>query len=129
MQEKGLGEKTGEDPGAIRELQMVVPPANHMMKFIMRVDEVLESRTMNMVGSWKHGAAITVALIEPMPLPDILNKLREMPEVVEIEEKIPTEEYLLGLLEKAAALPKGNPGPQKTIMVTAKQGHESKERK
>ncbi len=66
------------------EVQMVIPPpvdANQLIRFVSRVEEMLQSRMLQMVGSWKGDIAITIALPKPTLLADILNKLREMPEV------------------------------------------------
>ncbi|KKN86966.1 hypothetical protein LCGC14_0262350 [marine sediment metagenome] len=121
-------ERRFEDKSAgddiLRAVQLVMPPpidAMQLMEFIQRVDEVLGSRMVQMVGSVNDGTVITLSLIKPTSLADILNKLREMPEVAEIVEKIPAQENLLGLLKKAVAIRRLKPCPQKSILVTLKQ--------
>jgi len=50
------------------EVQMVIPPptdANQLTRFISRVEEMLQSRMLQMVGSWKGGTVITIALPKP----------------------------------------------------------------
>lgn len=119
LQDKSAGNEL------FKEIQLVIPPpidANQVMRFIARVDEVLESRIVRTVGSWQEGTAITVALMKAGSLTDILNKLREMPEVAEIVEEIPAKENLLGLLKKAVAIRRLKTSPQQSILVTLKQG-------
>ena len=74
----------------LEELQMVIPPpvdANQLMSFVSRVEELLQSRILQMVGSWQGGTAITIPLPKPAPLTNILDKLGEMSEVETIQEK------------------------------------------
>jgi len=126
IRDKYLGEKAREDPDAMEEVQLVLPPfeANQimpLMSFIGRVDEVLGSPMVQMVGTLKEGTAITVALVKPRSLADFIDELREMPEVEEVQETIPAKGNLLGLLKKATAVPRQKPGPRKSILVTLKQ--------
>ena len=50
------------------ETQMVMPPpddANQLIRFVSRVEEMPQSRMLQMVGSWKGGTVITIALPKP----------------------------------------------------------------
>ncbi len=120
--EERYGEKVGESPDTmLEEVQMVIPPpvdANQLMRFVSRVEEILQSRTLQMVGSWEGGTAITIPLPKPAPLANILNKLGEMTEVGTIGEKPLTEEVESKLLKKAAAIPRLKNGFRKTFFVT-----------
>ena len=50
------------------ETQMVIPPpddANQLIRFVSRMEEMPQSRMLRMVGSWKEGTVITIALLKP----------------------------------------------------------------
>jgi len=105
----------------LEEVQMVIPPpvdANQLLRFISRVEEMLQSHMRQMVGSWQGGTAITIPLQKPTPLANILNELGEMPEVGTIEENPLTEEAYQRLLKKADAIPRLNDRIRKTIFIT-----------
>jgi len=107
------------------EVQMVIPPpvdANQLIRFVSQVEEMLQSRMLQMVGSWKGDTAITIALPKPTPFEDILNKLGEMPEVGAIGEEPPTGEANSSLFKKVAAMPRPKTRVRKTIFVTLKNG-------
>ena len=112
-----------QGPGDLmpEEIQMIIPPpidANQLVRFISQVEEMLQSRMLQMVGSWRGDTAITIALPKPTPLEDILNKLGGMPEVVTIGEELPAGEIDPGLFKKAAAMPKLTTRTRKAIFVT-----------
>jgi len=103
------------------EIQMIIPPpidANQLVRFISQVEEMLQSRMLQMVGSWRGDTAITIALSKATPLEDILNKLGGMPEVVTIGEEPPTGEIDPSLFKKAASMPKLTTRFRKAIFVT-----------
>ena len=107
------------------EVQMVIPPpvdANQLIRFISRVEEMLQSRMLQMVGSWKGDTAITIVLPKPTPLENILDKLGEIPEVGTIGEKPPTGGADSSLFKKVAAMPRLKTRIRKTIFVTLKNG-------
>lgn len=107
------------------EIQMVMPPpvdANQLIKFVSRVEEMLHSRMLQMVGSWKGDTAITIALPKPVALEDILNKLAAMPEVGTIGEEPPAGGAPPSLFKKVAAMPRLKAKIRKTIFVTLKSG-------
>ena len=123
IRDKYLGEKAGEDPDAMEEVQLVIPPveANHLIKFVGRVEEMLSCSVQQVVSSSQEGTAILLSLRMPTPLAGILNKLAEMPEVEAIVEKLPPRKTLLSLLKKAMSIRK-TINNLKTILVTLKQG-------
>jgi len=105
----------------LEEVQMVIPPpinANQLIKFVGRVEEMLQSRTLQMVGSWQGGTAITIPLPKPAPLANILDKLGEMPEVETISEKPLTEAADPSLFKKTKSLPRLKNRIRKTIFIT-----------
>ena len=111
-----------EGSGAtVEEVQLVLPPpveANRLMRFAGRAEEGLQSRVLQVVGSWQDGTVMTIVLPETMQVADILNKFREMPEVETVEEKPSVESTSHNLLKKAAAVPRLRNRPRKTIFVT-----------
>ena len=129
--EERAGEKAEEgllpehNGSMLEEVQMVIPPpvdANQLMRFVSRVEEMLQSRMLQMVGSWQEGTAITIPLPKPAPLANILNKLGEMSEVETIREEPLTEKAEPSLLKKAAAIPRLKNRIRKTIFITLNSG-------
>ena len=107
----------------LEEVQMVIPPpvnATQLMEFVSRVEEMLQARTMQMVGSWQGGTAITIPLPKPAPLASILDKFGELSEIETIEEKALTEKGQPGLFKKAKAVPILKKRIRKTFFVTLK---------
>ena len=120
--EERRGKKTGEVSGAmVEELQMVLPPpieANQLMRFAGRAEETLQSRVLQVVGSWQEGTVMTIILNKAIAMDDILNKLGEIPEIEAVGEKPPIGEVSSKLLKKAAAIPRLKNKISKTIFVT-----------
>ncbi|MFC1860386.1 response regulator transcription factor [Chloroflexota bacterium] len=105
------------------EVQMVIPPpvdANLLVKFVSRAEEILQSYTMQMVGSWRGDTAITLALLKPIPSEDIVNRLGLLPEVDTIGDEPPTGKTDSSLSKKIATMPRLNDKLKKTIFVTLK---------
>ena len=123
---KAKGSLLQEHDGPMpEEVQMVIPPpadANQLIRFVSRVEEMLQSRMLQMVGSWKGDTAITIALPKPTPLVNILNKLGEMPEVETIGKKPLIGKADPNLFKKVAAIPRLNTRIRKTIFITLKNG-------
>ena len=129
--EERFGKKTEEsltqEHGDLmpEEVQMIIPPpadANQLIKFVGRVEEILQSRMLQMVGSWKGDTAITIALPKPTPVANILNELEEMPEVGTIKEEPPTGKADPSLFKKIAAMPRLKTRIRKTVFITLKNG-------
>jgi len=107
----------------LEEVQMVIPPpidANKLMGFVSRAEEMLQSRMLQMVGSWQGGTAITIPLPEPASVQNIINILKEIPEVETIGEEPLTAETAQRIFRKAAALPSLKDRCRKTIFITLK---------
>ncbi|MFC1984710.1 response regulator transcription factor [Chloroflexota bacterium] len=105
------------------EVQMVILPpvdANQLVGFTNRVEETLQSRMLQMVGSWRGDTAITIALSKPTPFEDILSELGGMSEVETIGEEPLTEEVDPSLFKKVAAMPRLTTRFRKTVFVTLK---------
>ena len=104
------------------EVQLVIPPpveANQLMRFASQVEGILQSRVLQVVGSWQEGTAITIILNKAIVLEDILNKLAEMPEIEEVVEKLPSK-TLFSLLKKVSDIPRLERRMRKTIFVKLK---------
>jgi len=105
------------------EVQMVIPPpvdANQLMIFVSRVEEMFQSRVLQMVGSWRGDTAITIGLSKPSPIADILNDLGKMPGIETVREEPLQGEMDPGLFKKVSAIPRPNTGIRKTVFVTLK---------
>ena len=61
---------------------------------------------------------MTLALNQPMKIEDLLETLGNIPEIVNLGEKLPASTVNTKLLEKAAAVPKLNNRIRKTIYIT-----------
>ena len=120
--------ETGEISGSIfEEVQLVLPPpveANQLMRFASHVEDILQSRVLQVVGSWQDGTVITITLDKAMPSVDILSRLEGIAEVETIGEEPPIEESgskLLKispkLLKQTKAVPRLQNRPRKTIFV------------
>jgi len=124
--EKRLGEKAEEGPTTMpEEVQLIIPSpveANQLMRFASQVEEILQSHVLQVVGSWQEGTAMTVVLQKAIPLADILNKLREAPEIEAIGGKPLKGETSPSLLKRVAAIPRLKNRPRKTVFVTLKKG-------
>ncbi len=113
--------KKAEDDTLVEELQIVLSPpveANQLMRFAGRTEETLESRVLQVVGSWQEGTVITIVLPKAIPLAEILDKLREMSEIEAVGEEALTKQISTKLLKKATAVPRLKNRPRKTIFVT-----------
>ncbi len=119
---EGRGKKAEEGSGLmIEEIQLVLPPpveANQLMRFTGRAEEALQSRVLQMVGSWQEGSAMTFILNRAMTLANILNKFENMPEVEAVEEKALTRKISPNLLKQAEAIPRLKNRLRKTVFVT-----------
>ncbi len=105
------------------EVQIVISPpidANKLMGFVSQVEETLQSRILQMVGSWQRGTAITIPLPEPAPVQNILNILKERSEVETIGEEPLTAETAPRVFRKTAIVTKLKNRVSKTIFITLK---------
>jgi len=120
--EERRGKKAKEGSGPmVEEIQLVLPPpveANQLMRFAGRAEEMIQSRVLQVVGSWQEGTVMTIILNKAISLADILNKLGNMPEVEAVGEKPLTGQISPGLLKKAEAIPRLKNRTRKTIFVT-----------
>jgi len=121
-------EETGEiSDGTFEEVQLVLPPpveANQLMRFASHVEDMLQSRVLQVVGSWQDGTIMTITLDRAMPSVDILNRLEGITEVETIGEEPLIEESSSKflkispkLLKQTKALPRLQNRPRKTIFV------------
>lgn len=118
--------QSGSTERLIEEVQLVLPPpveANQLMRFTSQVEEMLQSRVMQVVGSWNEGTAMTVVLADAIPLPKLLNKLEEVPEIEDVEENPTNGKGNPKLLKKANAIPRLKDTPRKTLFVTLEKDH------
>jgi DNA-binding NarL/FixJ family response regulator len=109
-----------KNPDIIEELQMIIPPpveANQLMRLSGRVETSLNSRVLQVIGSWEEGTIMTIALDKTSTLPNVLEILRGIPEVQRASEEPPTSMITPKLLEKAKAVPRVNNRIRKTVYL------------
>jgi len=109
------------NPDVIEELQMIIPPpveANQLMRLSGRIESSLNSRVLQVIGSWEEGTIMTIALDKTSTLSDILQILRNIPEVQRASEESPLSAISPKLLEKAKAVPRVNNRIRKTVFLT-----------
>ena len=110
-----------DSPGTmLEEVQLVIPPlvdASQVIRFTTQVEERLQTRILQIVGSWREGTAVTAILPKAIPLAEIMSKLREIGGIDSVEEAPPKWENSLGLIKKAMAIPSTKGRPRKTIFV------------
>ncbi|UCD09857.1 MAG: response regulator transcription factor [Dehalococcoidales bacterium] len=106
---------------SLEELQMIIPPpveANQLMRLSGKIEHSLNSRVLQVIGSWEEGTIMTIALDTISTLPDILEILQSIPEVQRVSEEPPVSAISPKLLEKTQAVPKVNNRIRKTVFVT-----------
>lgn len=109
--------------GSLEEVQLVIFPTadgTRLMRFLSQVEELFQSRIVQMVGSWEGGCAVTISLTKPAVLESILSKLGEMSEVKAIQEEPLAGGRNLSLVRKATALRRLKTRLSRTILVTLK---------
>ncbi|MFC1946637.1 response regulator transcription factor [Chloroflexota bacterium] len=109
------------NPDVIEELQMIIPPpveANQLMRLSGEVESSLNSRVLQVIGSWEEGTIMTIALDKTSTLPDILEILKSIPKVQRASEEPPVSAISPNLLEKAKAVPRVNNRIRKTVFLT-----------
>ncbi|MBN2239364.1 MAG: response regulator transcription factor [Dehalococcoidales bacterium] len=109
------------NPSKVEEIQLVLPPpveANQLMRLSGRVEHVMKSRVLQVIGAWEEGTIMTIALNQAISFEEILLTLRNIPEIENAGEELPLSAVSTKLLEKAEAVPKLNNRIRKTIFVT-----------
>ncbi|MDP2730882.1 MAG: response regulator transcription factor [Dehalococcoidales bacterium] len=98
-----------DDKSLVSEVELTIPPtadAVQIMRFLSQLDEMLKeskSDVRQMVGSWDRGTVLAVELFNN-PLPNFLDKLRNMPEVEKVEEvSTSTRSDFLSYLRRSGA--------------------------
>lgn len=107
----------------LEEVQLVIPPlvdASQVIRFTTQVEERLQTRILQIVGSWREGTAVTAILPKAIPLAEIMSKLRAIAGIDTVEEAPPKWENSLGLIKKVMAIPGTKGRPRKTIFVNLK---------
>ena len=105
----------------VEEVQLVLPPpvdANQLMRFAGRAEEALQSRVLQVAGSWHEGTVMTIVLPKAISLEDILSKFGNMSEIEAVGEEPLTGEVSTKLLKKAEAIPRLKNRVRKNIFVT-----------
>lgn len=107
----------------VEELQIILPPpveANQLMRLLSRVEHVLKSRVLQVIGTWEEGTILMIALNKATPIIDILDTLRSIPEIKMAGEELPEIAVSPKLVRKAEAVPKINNRLRKTVYIMLK---------
>jgi DNA-binding NarL/FixJ family response regulator len=105
----------------VEELQLILPPpieANQLMRLSGRVEHVLKSRVLQVIGAWEEGTIMTIALNRASPFEDVLDIFRSIPEIGSVGEEPPLSAISPKLLKKAETVPKLNNRLRKTVFLT-----------
>jgi DNA-binding NarL/FixJ family response regulator len=109
-------------PGTmVEELQLVLPPpieANQLMRLSTRVENLLKSRVLQVIGAWEEGTVMTIALAKAVLMADILNTFRNIPEIQRVGEEPLVMSVSPKLLKKAEAIPRLKNRVRKTLFLT-----------
>ncbi|MDO8715374.1 MAG: response regulator transcription factor [Dehalococcoidales bacterium] len=100
----------------IEEVQLVLPPSvdvGQLMRFIAGTEEILQSPATQIVGSRHEGFMVTIVFREAIGLSNIMETIKNMPEVEAI-----TEEIHPITLKKALTTSKINHKTRITLFVT-----------
>ncbi len=117
---KNNGSETGME-NMVEELQLILPPpieANQLMRLSGRVEHVLKSRVLQVIGAWEEGTIMTIALNKAALMADILNVFRNIPEIKGVGEEPSMVTVSPKLLKKAESSPKVNNRIRKTLFLT-----------
>jgi len=110
-------------------VELVVPPpanAAQLLRFMCQLEEKFHDNydnyasIMRTVSSWNRGTVITI-LLEPNRLPNLLDKLGNMPEVEKVEEEPLARGASSSFPKKFGTLPWSSISPSKRIRVTLKE--------
>ena len=108
----------------VEEIQVVLPPpveASQLMRLAGRIEEVLHSRVLQMVGAWQEGTIMTIVLTEAASLEDILSAFNKMPEIEAAADRPLSGAVNQALISKAEAVPRLRNRNRETIFVTLGQ--------
>lgn len=107
--------------GTVEELQLIIPPpieANQLMRLSGRVEHVLSSRVLQVIGAWEEGTIMTIGLNKAALITDIIHTFSGIPEIEKVSEEPPLSIISPKLLKKAESVPKSNNKIRKTIFLT-----------
>jgi len=113
--------ETNDSDTMLEEVELIIhPPVDgaQLIIFISQVEEAFQSHTLQLVGSWMGGTAITISLQQPTPVVDVLNILGELCDLETAGEKPLTEGTAADFPKKASAVPRSETRPSKTIFAT-----------
>ncbi len=107
----------------LEEVQIVIPPpaaANQVIRFITRVEQTLHTRILQVAGSWDEGTTITAVLPGAITLDEIINSLKTINGIENVEEASPKSGKNSGLMDKALNSSGAKNRAKKTIIVKIK---------
>jgi len=103
-------------------VELVVPPpadAAQTLRFIGQVEKKLHASILQTVGSSDWGTVVTI-LLKPDPLSNLLDGLRDIPDVEKVEEEPSAREGLSSFLRKLRTMSGVRTNPRKRMLITLK---------
>ena len=114
-----------EDTDFLDQVELIVPEAadaTQLRRFAVQVENMLQANILETVGSRNAGTAITV-LFEHTPIDGILDRLRDIPDLEEVEELHSRTGGLASLAKRFKTLFNSKAIPRKRLLVTLKNDH------
>ena len=116
-------EKEHRDVVGEAVVDLVVPPsvkAAHLVEFTDQLEKTLDAKILFTVGSWDWGVAITIQTPKPMLLANLLDRLRDIPDVEKAEEPRIRNGFH-SFLKKFRIMSRSRTSLRKRILVSLKQ--------
>ena len=108
----------------LEELQLVPLPlveASQLIGLASQIEEALQSRVLQMVGTWQEGTVMTIILPEEKSLACMLHLLGNLPGIEATTEHPPTDAVSRQLLQRTEAIPRLNNRIRKTIILSVEK--------
>lgn len=103
------------------EVVLVLPPpvdAGQLMRFASQIEQTLNCRVSQVIGSWQDGTALIIVLTKALSLADMLSKLGGMSGIKAVGEEPLAGETTPKVLKKVTAIPRLSDRLMKAFFVT-----------
>ena len=103
----------------LEEVQLVIPASDYatdVIRFIAQVEKALQTRILQVVGSWEEGTAVTAVLNRATPFSEIMAKLKGMNGAGRVEEALESTDAS-GFVKKVEANVGATKRARKTIFI------------
>lgn len=118
-------QEQGDDSNRLDEVELVIlPPSGtaHLLRFAGQLPETLGGSIAQSVGFRDGSTAITFVLAIPVPLENILDNLKKLPDVEKVDAKMAIRDSVTGFLKKPfGGMLRSRTGHKKRILISLKQ--------